>query len=92
MRTNDGITLVSTTPEAMVHELHSKSLTQAASDADFMAETAKRVYEQTGHRVDAASAHTFIRDLIAAGVMSNGEPFIDGPSVRDNNHGEQIDA
>jgi hypothetical protein len=73
MRTNDGITLRATSAAEIVTELHQKSHTPAASDEDFMAETAKRCFEQSGVWIDTASAQGFVDGLVKLGFLKAGD-------------------
>lgn len=87
MRTIDGVALVGTTPEELVRELHKMSHTPCATDAQWMIETAKRSFEQTGMTVRGENgAATFVEDLITAGLLIDERPR------RDHEKGEQIDV
>ena len=86
MRTKDGTELGATTPEGLVAELHERSRSPAANDEVFMAETAKRVYEQTGVVITTTSKAGFIAALIELGLLIDDDP------PRDHNEGEQRDA
>jgi len=69
MRTNDGIRLLATTAAGQVAELHAKSHAPAIDDVAFMAETVKRVYEQTGTFINDKNPETFIAGLIKLGLL-----------------------
>ena len=69
MRTNDGEVLRATTAAGRVAELHKLSHTPAVDDAAFMAETVKRVYEQTGTFIDDKTPETFIAGLVKLGLL-----------------------
>ena len=86
MHTSDGVTLVGTTPDEWVRDLHKMSRTPAATDKDFMTEAAKRAFEETGVHVSDATAAAFVRGLVAAGLLIE-----DGP-VRKPDDGEQRDG
>jgi hypothetical protein len=66
---HDGSRYAADTSAELVTRLHEGSWVKANDDWEWMEDTAKRVYEQTGAPVRFGSPDDFIADLLKAGVI-----------------------
>ena len=71
--TNDGKKFFAEDEVALIEALHRDSHTHVGTLRKFMEEVSQRAYMQTGLRVSCTSPLSFIRDLKAAGLITEVE-------------------
>jgi hypothetical protein len=71
--TEDNTALQGETAADIVHQLHLLSFAPARDDYEWMEQTAKRAWQQTGLAVRWGSAEDFLADMLAARLLFEGK-------------------
>jgi hypothetical protein len=71
--TEDNTVLRGDTAADIVHQLHTLSYAPAKDDFEWMEQTAKRAWQQTGVAVRWGTAEEFLTDMVAARLLFEGK-------------------
>jgi len=91
IKDSDGREVSAATAAELVSELHADSRSQAATDADWMQQTAERVLTQTGTPIASNDPVAFITGLIELGLIELVEADADivKPQEKEKGDGPQ---